>query len=403
MATLAKPDSRAIDGGTLTSELPRPFTDRPYQQCQRCILDTIDDPNISLDGQGVCGYCHHYDRQEKEQVVLGEEGEKKLAQIVARIVHTGRNRPYDCVIGLSGGIDSSYLAYEAKRLGLRALAVHLDNGWNSELAVQNIDNLCNKAGFELFTYVINWEEFRDLQLAYLKASVVDIEAITDHAIIATLYEQAARHGIRYILSGANVVTEAVLPSRWIYKKWDHINIKAIHRCYGTVPLKTFPLLGFKAKAYYLPILGIQTVTPLNYLRYNKAEAKAVLQTQLGWRDYGGKHYESVWTRFYQGYILPRKFGIDKRKAHLSTMICSGQMTRAQALVEVKQPIYDPGLLAIDKEFVFKKLGLSEAQFEALMKLPVRSHREFPTEGPLYDRYPVLRPLRPLFNAIRKDR
>lgn len=372
-----------------------------YRQCTRCILDTRDDPSVEFDAEGVCGHCHRYDDMEHRLVHTGEEGERRLEEIVARIREHGRDRPYDCIMGLSGGVDSTYVAYLAKQRGLRPLAVHFDNGWNSELSIKNIENVVSRLGLDLHTHVVNWEEFRDLQLAYLRASVVDIEAVTDHAIIATMYRLAAEHGIKYILSGCNVVTEAVLPAHWIHSKTDHVNIRAIHRRHGTRPLKTFPFLDFRAKKYMWDVLGIETVYVLDNVPYVKSEVKRLIAGELGWRDYGGKHYESIFTRFYQGYILPTKFGIDKRKAHLSNLVCSGQMTREEALEEMKRPGYDPEQLGEDREFVLKKLGLSEEEFEEILRLPVQPHTAFPVERSFYEAYPLLRPVRPVVKLVKK--
>jgi N-acetyl sugar amidotransferase len=372
-----------------------------YQQCTRCILDTHDDPNMVFDAQGVCNYCHQYDEMERTGVFKGEEGKRKLDELVAKIKEAGKGKEYDAITGISGGVDSTYLVLKAKELGLRLLVVHFDNGWNSELAVKNIENIVNKLGFDLYTYVVNWDEFKDLQLAYLKASVVDIEIPTDYAIFTTLYKLAIKYNIKYVLNGNNIVTEAILPKHWIYHKGDYVNVKAIHKAYGTVPLKTYPLLEMAQKKYYLEVKGIQSVTPLNYMEYNKKEVKETIKNELGWRDYGGKHYESIFTKFYQGYILPTKFGIDKRKAHLSNLICSKQMKREEALEELKKTLYDPEELKADKEYVLKKLGLSEAEFEAIMKLPPRKHTDFAVEGSIYDHYPILKPLKPIGDIVKK--
>lgn len=373
--------------------------DTTYRQCVHSVMDTIADPGISFDDKGICNYYYEYKKAEASFVISGEAGIKKLHSLAEIIKDAGKSQPYDCIMGLSGGVDSTYVALIAKQLGLRPLAVHFDNGWNSELAVMNIQNIVSKLGFDLFTYVINWEEFKDLQLSYLRASVVDIEAITDHAIIATLYRLAGEKNIKYILSGANVQTENTLPKAWIFPKTDHINIKAIHRQYGTVPLKTFPFMDTKVKRYYQKIKGIQSVAMLNYVTYNKSEVKKRIEQELGWRDYGGKHYESVWTRFYQGYILPAKFKIDKRKAHLSDLIFSGQITKLQALDELKKPIYDPEIFKTDYMFVLKKLGFSETEFDELMKQPPKSHYEFDYEKPIDERYPLLRPVKKLYRFL----
>lgn len=371
----------------------------PYQQYKQCrisVMDTITDPDILFDEEGISNYYYEYKTSESEKVLKGDAGKHKLEEIATTIKQSVRTQPYDCIMGLSGGVDSTYIAYLAKQLGLRPLAVHFDNGWNSELAVKNIQNIVEKLGFDLYTYVIDWEEFRDLQLAYLKASVVDIEAITDHAIFATLYRLAGEKNITYILSGTNVQTENTLPNSWIFSKSDHINIKAIHKIYGTRPLKSFPFMDAKVKRYYQQVKGVQSLSLLNYLDYNKAEVKQLIQHELDWRDYGGKHYESIWTRFYQGYILPHKFGIDKRKAHLSDLIFSGQISKTEALEELAKPIYDPGQFKTDYSFVLKKLGLSEAEFEAIMQIPPRSHYNFDYEMPIDQRYPLLKPIKRIY-------
>lgn len=368
--------------------------------CKNCILDSNDDPNLTIDENGYCNHCHWYLSEATIFLKQGNEAETLLAKTVAKIKEYGKNKNYDCLIGLSGGVDSSYVAYKAKQLGLRALCVHFDNGWNSEYAVMNIQNIVNKLDFDLYTYVINWEEFKDLQIAYLKASVIDIEVLTDHAIYGTMFKIAKDNDIKYVLGGHNVVTEGILPYHWTYNKKDYINIKAIHKEYGSLKLNTFPFLDRKMKRF-IEKSGIEFVNYLNWMPYVKDEIKQLLQKELGWKDYGGKHYESIWTRFYQGYILPVKFGVDKRKAHLSTLICSGQMTREQALEEMKNPPYEESQLKIDKEFVLKKLELTEEAFNTIMREPIRSHRDFETEGSFFNYYPVLKPLKPLWSMYKK--
>jgi N-acetyl sugar amidotransferase len=372
-----------------------------YQQCTKTVMDNIADPNITFDENGVCNYVYEYFQKAKKHVKSGEEGAQFYAKKIAEIKASGKGKDYDCILGLSGGVDSSYLAYLAKKEGLRPLIVHFDNGWNSELAVKNIENIVSILGFDLFTYVINWEEFRDLQRSYLKASVVDIEAITDHAIVATLYKLAAKHKINYSLSGFNIVTEGILPKAWVYNKLDAVNIKSIHKTFGVVPLKTFPFFNAFKKRYYSLALKIESVPLLNYVDYNKTKVKELLKKELNWKDYGGKHYESVWTRFYQGYILPEKFKIDKRKAHLSTLICSGQITKQEALEELETPIYDNELQLIDREFVLKKLGFTENEFEQILNLPIKKHTDFEVEQYSYfDKYPIFKPLKGMYNSLK---
>ena len=370
------------------------------RQCSLGVLDTRDDPAMRFDEAGVCHYYQDYLAQYRERVTSLEVQQSRLEQLLADIQKASAGKRYDTLIGLSGGVDSTYIALLAKRMGLRPLCVHFDNGWNSEMAVQNIENIVGRLGFDLQTYVIDWDEFRDLQLSYLKASVIDIEVITDHAIFASLYRLARQHGIKHILSGTNVVTEAVLPPHWIYNKVDHVNIKAIHAAYGSVPLKTFPFMDLRVKKVYQMLLGIRAVSLLDLVDYHKARTKEEITRELGWRDYGGKHYESIWTRFYQGHILPEKFGVDKRKAHLTNLIYSGQLTKAEALAELALPLYDPAQLREDREFVLKKLGLSVIEWAELMARPARPHTDFATERSVYAAYPWMRPLKPLADLTR---
>lgn len=365
-------------------------------------MDTSGDDQITFDERGACNYCNTYDRLHADLVPDPATAADLLASKIVEIRRAGEGRPYDSIMGLSGGVDSSYLAHVAKQQGLRPLCIHFDNGWNSEMAVQNIHHIVHKLGFDLETYVIDWDEFRDLQRAYLKAGVIDIEALTDHAIFASMYRLAFRMGIRYVLSGSNVVTEGILPYHWTHRKSDYINIIDIHRRFGTLPLKSFPLIDKKTKDR-IRKWGLETVELLNWIPYDKDQAKALLQRELGWQDYGGKHYESIFTKFYQAYILPVKFGVDKRKAHLSTLICSGQISRDQALQELTMPLYDPDELRNDKEYVIKKLGFTEAEFDGMMASKPVPHAAFEVEGSIFHYYPLLKPLRPLWNLVKSLR
>lgn len=352
-------------------------------------MDTSD-PDISFDDQGVCNHCRHYARRVATEVHTGEEGSRRLQAIVDRIGEAGKGRDYDCIVGVSGGADSTTVAWTARRLGLRPLAVHFDNGWNSELAVANIRAVLQALDIDLTTYVVDWEEFRDLQLAFLRASVANCEIPTDHAINAVLYRSAADHGVRYVLGGGNVSTEGILPPSWGYYNLDLRQIIAIHRRYGTVPLRTFPTLSLPRLLYYVFVKRIRTIPILNYIDYNKSEAVERLHREFGWRDYGGKHYESVYTRFFQGYILPVKFGFDKRRAHLATRVCAGQMSREEALREMERDPYAGSDLRGDMEFVIKKLGLTGEEFEGLMKAPVKSYRDYPSNHHFFDGMKSLR-------------
>ncbi len=288
---------------------------------------------------------------------------------------------------------------------MRPLVVHFDNGWNSELAVNNIQNTVQKLGFDLFTYVVDWAEFRDLQRSYFKANVIDIEVLTDHGFMAVLYQQARKHQIKYVLGGMNVVTESILPSDWIYPKGDLGNIFGIQKRFGTIPpkkLKSFPTLSPIKRRYFDRVLGLEVVSPLNWVDYRYDHVKNTIASELGWRDYGGKHYESIFTRFYQGYILPRKFKIDKRRAHFSTLICSNQMTRDEAMIAIARPGYSEVQLEADKPFVLKKLGFSVEEFDDYIASPRVEHSDFGTSKSFYESYPWIRIFRPLVNRVLKD-
>lgn len=346
-------------------------------------MDTSD-PDIRFDDQGVCHHCHHYEEVSAPLQCPEVEREKSAEALIQRIKESGKNNEYDCIIGISGGVDSSYLACILKQRGCRPLAVHLDNGWNSELAVKNIENLIRKTGIDLFTHVIDWEEYRDLQLAFLKASVINIEAPTDHAFRAILYHTAVQKKIRYFVTGLNIATESLCLRSWGYFARDFRQIKSIHQRFGSIPLKTFPHLSFLEDFYFTAIRGIRELHLLNHIPYNRNDVLQYLEQQLGWKDYGGKHYESVFTRFFQGYILPTKFKIDKRRAHLSNLVQSGQITRQEALSKIEEPIYPDGLLIQDREFFLKKFGLTESDFQKIMNAKPVSHHEFATNEHLYD-------------------
>ena len=338
--------------------------DQGYRQCSISVMDNIADPNISFDEKAISNYYYEYKKAEAKFVLKGAEAEQKLAETVTMLKQSGKGKKYDCMLGVSGGVDSTYLALKAKQLGLRVLCVHFDNGWDSELAVKNIENIVSKCGFDLYTYVNNWEEFKDIQLSYFKAGVIDIEAVNDIAIFLSLDKICHEYDLKFILDGRNVVTEQTLPYAWLNK--DLGNMLNIHKQFGKVPLKSFPLISRWKKNIHAIKKSYQGVMLLNYLNYDKKKAKQEIMTELQWRDYGGKHYESIFTRFYQGYILPVKFNADKRKSHLSNLIFSGQMTKQEALEELKKPIYPPEQLAIDKPFVLKKLGFTEEDFENYM-------------------------------------
>ena len=354
--------------------------------CNRCIMDSINDPDILINDDGVCNHCTTFDF-EFNKLPKGINREKELESIITKIKLKGIGRKYDCLLGVSGGVDSSYLAYLCSIYGLRPLIIHFDNGWNSELSVLNIQNLLDKLGFDFETLVINWDEFKDLQLSYFKAGIVDLEFPTDHAILASMFKIAKKHNIKFVLSGHNVVTEGTyLPKSWVHSKLDYLNLKDIHKQYGSIKLKTYPYLSFIKRLYYFYNSQFEYIQLLNLVDYNKFEVKKKLVSELSWKDYGGKHFESIFTRFYQGYILPNKFNIDKRVFHYSCLVQSEQITREQAIKLLQEPIYDINLLESDKKYVLKKLNFNEATFEDYMRAPIRKHNEFKSEQKYWNKY-----------------
>ena len=352
---------------------------RNYQICNRCIMDTSD-LDITFDEKGICNYCLFYDQVLKNQLRNNEEGQKELKDFIEKVKEEGKNKEYDCIIGVSGGVDSSTTAYLVKKMGLRPLAVHLDNGWDTELAVSNIEKLLKKLDIDLYTWVLDWEEFKDLQLSFLKASVANCEIPTDHAINAVLCKIALEKKIPYIIKGGNIATESILPASWGYNARDLKHLIAVHKKFGKVPLKKFPTFSPWKLAWHLLRKNLVYFPILNYVNYNKQEAKAFLEKEFGWRDYGGKHYESIYTRFFQGYYLPRKFGFDKRMAHLSSLILNGQMSREEALKEMeKHPYPDTKLALEDRDYIIKKFGLTEKEFQNIMNSPPKSYKAYPND------------------------
>jgi N-acetyl sugar amidotransferase len=342
-------------------------------------MDTSD-PDITFDAQGICSHCRRAVRLFESIRITPEESERELSRLSDRIKQDGAGKEYDSIIGLSGGVDSSYAALIAHRLGLRPLAVHFDNGWDSEIAVENIRRVVEGCDLDLHTYVIDWREFRDLQRAFLLASVIDIELLTDNAILAATMGLAREHGVRYLLSGYNIATEHGLPPAWAWHKLDWTNIKAIHEAYGTVPLKTFPHISTTEwRLAQLMGRGVEIIQMLNLVSYRRDAAAAALSQEFGWREYGGKHHESVFTRFYQDAILPTKFGVDKRRVHLSDRIRNGELTRDHALEQLSLPSYEADQLRTESEYVRKKLGFTEAEWQTIMAAPPRSHAEFATD------------------------
>lgn len=342
-------------------------------------MDTTD-PEIVFDEHGNCNHCNEYFIIKDKILKHGPEGQRQLDALVAEIKEKGKNKKYDCIIGLSGGVDSTYVAYKIKELGLRPLAIHFDSGWNSELAVKNIENIIKKLGFDLYTFVCDWKEMKDLQLSYFKAGVINADIPMDHAFMVVLYRMARKYGVKYFISGHNFETEAILPKAWVYQASDGHNVKGIQKAVGKVKLSKYPVGSIYETMYTNHVFGLNKISLLDYERYDKQAAMSLIEKELGWKYYGGKHYESIFTRFYQGYYLVKRFGIDKRRAHLSTLICSNQLSREEAIKELQNsPYTDIDLLNSDMEFIPKKLGITVDEFKRIMDEPIRDHLDFPND------------------------
>lgn len=351
-----------------------------YRECSVCVMDTSD-PEIVFDDTGQCNHCLRAKSILARLGTMRAQGVLDCEALFQDVKKDGRSRQYDAVVGLSGGADSSYLVYLAKQKGLRILAVHLDNGWNSELAVKNIHAIVDSLSIDLHTHVIDWSEFRDLQLSFMKANVIDIEMLTDHAIWACLYKTAVKYSIRHILLGTNRATESILPKAWGHCKWDGVNISDIHQKHGALRrVNTYPMISSSSiELYYTRMKGICRSAPLNYIQYDKESAMNELTHEIKWQAYKAKHYESSFTRFYQAYILPKKFGVDKRRAHLSSLIVAGAIQRSDALRLLSEPLYRADELRQHVEFVQRKFGMTSSEFDDWLAERPRAHSEYRTE------------------------
>jgi len=351
------------------------------QMCKRCLVN-VNIPGASFNQDGYCNYCTTFIEQNTH--ILKKDSvqqQKDLESLVAKVKKNGQGKPYDCIVGVSGGVDSSWVLVQVKKLGLRPLAVHMDNGWNSELAQNNIENLVRGLEVDLYTHVIDWEEYRALMQAFFDADVIDVELLYDNAMLGVIYTQAKKQGLRYILSGANKATEGIpLPASWNWNKLDKRNIVALGKKFGNIKLKTFPAIGSSEWAWYYYIKLIQFCPFLDYLPYNKFEALEVLQRDFNYKPYPYKHYESIFTRFYQGYILPKKFGVDKRIIHLSTLVAAEQITKEEALKGMEGiPYPSQQALEDDIEYFLKKMNWSQTMLDDYLSRPERKHDEFPSE------------------------
>jgi len=349
-----------------------------HRICNNCVMDTTDS-KISFDEKGVCDHCNDYYKNVLPNWHTDERGRVELAEIVVKIKQSGKGKDFDCLLGISGGVDSSYMLHIAvKDFGLRPLVFHVDGGWNSELAVNNIEVMIDKLGLDLYTEVIDWEEMRDFQLAFFKAGVSHIDLPQDHAFVATLYNFADKYNIKYILNGGNISTECVRnPMEWCYYGTDMAQIKDIHSRFGTIPLKNYPLSPILRHKFYLRyIRGIKVVKPMNYFPYIKKDAVKLLTETYGWKEYPQKHFESRFTKFYEAYWMPTKFGYDTRKVQYSSLILTGQMTRKEALERLKAPAYDPATIADEFKYIATKLNITEEELRSYMDAPNKTYKDY---------------------------
>lgn len=355
-----------------------------YQVCSNCVMDTSDSM-IYFDEHGVCDHCNTFYEKIRPNWHTGLRGESELQKLVKKIKSYGEGKEFDCIIGMSGGVDSSYLTYIAAEYGLRPLVFHVDAGWNSQEAVNNIEKLVDKLGLDLYTEVIDWAEMRDLQLAFFKSGVPHIDMPQDHAFFATMYRFAEKHGIKYILTGANLSTECIRnPIEWMYYQSDSIQLKDIHKRFGSQPLVNFPITSILRHKIWLPyVKGIKVLRPLNSINFDKAMAIKLLVDKFDWQPYPQKHFESRFTRFYEGYWLPKKFGFDTRKVQFSSLIVTGQMTRTEALEKLKLPTLDEATVRQEFEYVANKLGISSDELQGYLDAPNKSYHDYRSQDFFY--------------------
>lgn len=355
-----------------------------YRICTRCVMDTSA-PNIKFNAQGQCNFCCDYlDRLDTPGASSDANRDQRLNHLVEQVKREGMGKRYDCIVGVSGGVDSAFALMKVVELGLRPLAVHMDNGWNSELAQNNIANLVKGLDVDLVTHVIEWQEYRELMLAFLEADVIDIELLYDNAMLKLNYQQASRYRLRCILSGSNQATEGMaMPDGWNWFKYDKRNIRAIGRL-RDASLRSFPAISTSQYLFYRFVRRISWVSFLDYVAYDKEAALQELESRFGFKRYPYKHYESILTRFYQGYLLPEKFGVDKRRLHLSNLIVSDQLSRDVALQLLSQSPYPNSQnLRSDTRFFLKKAQLTEEDLSTYLHRPAKAHNHYPPEERLW--------------------
>ena len=358
---------------------------RKYQICVNCVMDTTDS-RIVFDKIGVCDHCNTFYKDILPSWKNLKLNPNKLNKLVQNIKYIGKNNDFDCIVGMSGGIDSSYLTYLATQLGLRPLVFHVDAGWNSKEAVNNIERVVDKLRLDLYTEVIDWAEMRDLQLAFFKSGVPHIDTPQDHVFFATMYKFAQKNNIKFILTGANYSTECIRnPIEWMYYQSDSIQLKNIHKRFGLIPLNKLPTTSIFYHKIWLPyIKNIKVLRPLNYIDYNKTNATNFLVKEFNWQPYPQKHFESRFTRFYEGYWLPKKFGFDTRKVQFSSLIVTGQMTREEALDKLKYPALDENSIRKEFSFVANKLEITTDELNMYLEIPNKSYKDYNSQEKFYN-------------------
>ena len=371
---------------------------RKYHRCKNCIMDTSD-PYIKFNELGICNHCLTFNEVAKKNWFPNKKGSMILRKIVNQIKIKGKRNRYDCILGLSGGLDSSYLALKIYELGLKPLVIHVDAGWNTELAVKNIESIVKYCGFNLHTHVVYWEDIKNLHLAYLKSGVPNQDVPQDHIFTSSIYHFAAKNNIKYIISGGNLATEGIFPSSWLGNNLDARNLNFIYKKYSNKKLKSYKTLSMFDYYFWFPFIkGLRTVRPLNYMQYNKKEALKELKDKVDYKEYPRKHGESIFTKFFQNYYLPKRFAIDKRLPHLSSLIVSNQISRKDALKLLEENLYDAIELKRDKEYIAKKLGIKESDLDKLIQIPKKSFYDFPNNEKYIKK---IKYLQRMFNKIFK--
>lgn len=356
-----------------------------YQICTNCVMDTTD-PNIAFDENGVCDHCHDFQNNVIPNWHTDESGRKALSQTMDKIKASGKGKDFDCLLGISGGVDSSYMLHLAvKEFGLRPLVFHVDGGWNSELAVHNINVMIDKLGLDLYTEVINWEEMKDFQLAFFKSGVPHLDIPQDHAFVAALYQYAEKYKIKYILNGGNFATECVqYPMEWFYYGTDMVQNNDIRSKFGTIKMETYPFNSILRHKIYLKYFkGINVIKPLNYMPYIKEDALSLLEKEYGWKPYPQKHFESRFTKFYEGYWLPERFGYDTRKVQFSSLILTEQMSREEALEKLHKPAYDPLTIEVEFNYIATKLGIASEELRKYFNMPKKYYWDYKNQQHIF--------------------